>query len=638
MTHPDLPSSPSPSRRLWLAALGIVFGDIGTSPLYALRECFSIPGVALSPDNVYGVLALVTWSLLLIISLKYLLIVMRADNDGEGGILALMALIHRNAPVEADETRPKDPLRPFNWVVLCGLFGAALLYGDGTITPAISVLSATEGLNMVFPSLARYVVPLTILILIALFALQRHGTRVVGTWFGPVMLVWFLVLATLGLAQIAAHPSILRALSPHHALHFLLSQRGLALGIVGAVFLVVTGGEALYADMGHFGSKPIRHVWFALVLPALLMNYFGQGAWLLAHPESAAKSSLFFALAPETLRPLLVLLATVATVIASQAVISGAFSLSSQAVQLGFLPRMRLQHTSAAESGQIYVPTVNFWLMVSSVALVAFFRSSSALAAAFGVAVTLTMTLTTLLLVPVMLRRWHWPKGRALSLALFFLLLELGFVFANLLKIHQGGWYPLLVGALGLVVMTTWKRGRAILASRLAEDGVALPALLADPDFLALPRVPGTVVYMVSQEKSAPPALLRLLRHQRSVHEKVFLTTVRFRPQPYSLSEKRARVETLAPGIYRLRLDYGFMETPHLPRALAELAAREPALGLDDPTYILGKETLLATDRPGMAKWRERLFAFMVRNAGSPTRYFHIPPSRVLEVGSQIEL
>jgi KUP system potassium uptake protein len=562
--------------------------------------------------------------LILVISIKYLLYVMRADHHGEGGILALMALA---CPARADSQR--GPLV----LVALGLFGAALLYGDGMITPAISVLGAVEGLEIAAPSLAEYVVPITIAILIGLFLVQRHGTARVGATFGPIIMIWFLVLATLGIRQIAAHPGVVWALSPTHAVEFFVVNRAHGVVVLGAVFLVVTGGEALYADMGHFGARPIRITWFTVVLPALMINYLGQGALLLAHPEAAANP--FYNMAPTwALYPLLGL-AAMATVIASQAVISGAFSLSRQAVMLGYLPRLRIVHTSSKEVGQIYIPVVNWFLMFATIGLVLGFRSSSRLAAAYGIAVTTTMVITTVLAYRVAHRDWKWG-ALAVAATAVFLVIDLLFFGANAVKFVDGGWFPLAVAAGVFVLMTTWKRGRAILADRYVEKAIPwneLVELVADAH-----RVPGTAVYMTSSFEGAPPALVQNTRHNHVVHERVVLLTIETLEMPRVAEAERLRVERLDNGFVRLAGRYGFSESPSVPELLRVAAAQGVDVEMDKTTFFLGRETLLATLRPGMALWRERLFATMSRNAHRATAYFDIPPDRVMEVGSQIEL
>jgi KUP system potassium uptake protein len=613
---------------LALAALGIVYGDIGTSPLYSLRECFHGPhAIPPTPANVLGVLSLVFWSLAIVISIKYLVFVMRADNRGEGGILALMSLV-----------RPPDGRRRGGrWaLILLGIFGASLLYGDGIITPAISVLSAVEGLRIATPVFEPFVEPITILILAGLFLFQRRGTSGVGAIFGPVMIVWFVSIAVLGAAHLVRSAGVLAAVSPAHAAAFFSRNGWRGFLVLGSVFLVVTGGEALYADMGHFGRRPIRVAWFALVLPCLLVNYFGQGALLLAHPEAA--SNPFYRLGPAwTLYPM-VLLSTVATVIASQAVISGAFSLTRQAVLLGYSPRVNVQHTSETEIGQIYIPSVNWTLMAATMALVLGFRSSSNLAAAYGVAVTTTMAITTVLMAVVAKERWGWGTARAVTLGAAFLVPDLAFFGANILKIPHGGWFPLLVAAIVFTLMTTWRRGREILDERMRHEILPTDVFLADVARRPLVRVRGTAIYMSRTPDGVPPALLHNIKHNKVLHERTVFLTILTEERPYVSSRDRRTVEDLGRGFFRVVARYGFMEDP----AVAELLERVKVPGLEfppaDTTYFLGKETIFASRRPGMAMWRERLFALMSRNSRSATLFFRLPVNRVVELGAQIEM
>ena len=614
-------------RTLALAALGVVYGDIGTSPLYALRECFHGPhAIAVDRANVLGVLSLVVWSLVVVISIKYLAFVMRADNEGEGGILALMALIN------AQRRRQGLPLRPV--VVGLGLFGAALLYGDGIITPAISVLSAVEGLGVAAPNLAHAVVPTTVAILVGLFWFQCHGTARVGAVFGPVMLVWFAALALLGVAQMVVEPSVVAAVSPLHAVEFFARNGRHGLVILGTVFLVVTGGEALYADMGHFGRRPIRLAWFAVVLPALVLNYFGQGALLLRQADAAANP--FYLMAPEWALYPLIALASAATVIASQAVISGSFSLTRQAVQLGYWPRVRVDHTSRDEMGQIYVPVINWGLLALTVALVLGFRSSSGLAAAYGIAVTSTMVITTLLFYLAAREVWGWGLVHAVAICGIFLAVDLSFFGANLPKVPHGGWVPLAVAAAVYLVMATWKQGRRILADRLQEKTTALDELQATLKATRPLRVPGTAVFLTGNPGRVPPALVHNLEHNHVLHEKVVLLTVLTEDTPHVRSAGRVHAGEMAPSIFSVQVRYGFMEDANVPRALKACAGLD--FDPDSTTYFLGRETLLATRRPGMAIWRERLFALLSRNARRATAFFRIPPERVFEVGVQVEL
>ncbi|RMH19455.1 MAG: potassium transporter Kup [Gemmatimonadetes bacterium] len=613
---------------LALAALGVVFGDIGTSPIYALRESLHPGhGVTASPENVVGVLSLIFWSLILVISIKYLGLVMKADNRGEGGIIALTALV--SPPSETPTGRRK-------WLVLVGLFGAALLYGDSMITPAISVLSAVEGLEVATPVFQPYVIPITIGILIALFAFQSRGTAGIGAIFGPVMLVWFGTLALLGLLHIADHPDILGALSPHHAVSFFARNGAAGIIVLGSVFLVVTGGEALYADMGHFGRRPIRLTWFAVVLPCLMINYLGQGALVLAEPE--AIESPFFLLAPRWALYPLVTLTTAATIIASQAVISGAFSLTRQAIQLGYLPRLRVDHTSEEQIGQIYMPAVNWALMLACIGLVLGFGSSSRLAAAYGVAVTTDMVFTTLLFAVVAAARWKWPAIWVGLLVTALLTIDFGFWFGNVGKIPHGGWFPLAVAGLVFVIMTTWKTGRRLLAERLRDRRVPSVMFVDDVRRNSPHRVPGTAVYMDSNPTGTPMALLHNLKHNKVLHEKVIFLTVQNHEIPYVDEAERVTVEDLGENIFRVIIHVGFAESPNVLKALQEASTDGESFAPQRTSFFLSRETLIPSRKPGMARWRKRIFALMARNAQSPTNYFRIPANRVVELGMQVEV
>jgi len=611
-----------------LGALGIVYGDIGTSPLYSLRECFhGVHGVPPTHANVLGVLSLVFWALIVVVTLKYHVYVLRMDNRGEGGILALMGLVHKESGKQTGFRRLIVPL---------GLFGAALLYGDGIITPAISVLSAVEGLEVVTPAFTKFVVPITIVILIGLFLFQKHGTGRSGSVFGPVMLLWFGTLAVLGISGILRDPSVLAAVNPAHAIHFFARNGFHGFLVLGAVFLVATGGEALYADMGHFGERPIQVDWFGFVGPSLILNYFGQGALLIHNPE--ATSNPFYRLAPGwALYPLLVL-ATAATVIASQAIISGAFSLTRQAIQLGYLPRMRIDHTSAREIGQIYVPGVNWALMFACIALVLGFGSSSRLASAYGVAVTTTMVITTILAYFAARHVLGWNIAAAVAVTAAFLFADLAFFGANMVKVVHGGWFPLAVALAVFTLMATWRRGRQILFDRIQEVG------MSDGDFLKSiarhlpPRVSGTAVFMDRTIDEIPLPLLHNLKHNKVLHEKVVLLTIVTEEVPYVSDEEQAEVRELGAGLYRLVARYGFMETPEVPALLTNVEIPGVSFDPASTTFFLGRETLLATSRPGMAIWRERLFSWMVRNAEGAALYFRLPPNRVVELGAQIEL
>ena len=611
---------------LTLSAIGVVYGDIGTSPLYTIRECFfGSHSVAPTQENVFGVLSLIIYALLIVISIKYIVIVMRADNQGEGGILALTALVPNGVTTNA---------RPV--LIALGIFGAALLYGDGMITPAITVLSAIEGLKVATPLFEPYVVPIAVVILIGVFFIQQYGTHRVGRLFGPVMVVWFLVLAILGVVWIARYPSVLLAVDPRHAVHF-FRQHGLhGFAVLGAVFLAVTGGEALYADMGHFGKRPIRLAWFALVLPALMLNYFGQGALLLTNAKAAQQP--FFMLVPAWGLIPMVILATFAAIIASQALISGAFSLTRQAIQLGYSPRLDIAHTSSHEIGQVYVPQVNWALMVATIVIVIGFKSSSALAAAYGIAVTMTMIITALLLHVVATERWKWPLPLALLVSGGFLLIDGAFFGANLLKVAHGGWLPIVIGALLFTLMTTWKTGRRVLFDRLTARAIPLEDFMAMVTADPPTRVAGTSVFMTAQPKGTPPALTHNLRHNKVLHEHVVVLMVTTTQVPHVAPADQVTMRDLGHGVSHVTVRYGFMQNPDVPEAL--MLARGLGLVVDegDITYFLGRETILVTDRPGMAKWREQLFVLMSRNAVRATAFFHLPPERVVELGVQVEM
>ena len=609
--------------------LGVVYGDIGTSPLYALRECFFGPhAVAPTHDHVLGVLSLVFWALIIVISIKYLVFVLRADNQGEGGVLSLMSLA---TPIKPSRRTERSAL------ILLGIFGAALLYGDGIITPAISVLSAMEGLGVATPGLEPYVVPITIGILIALFAFQRRGTAGVGSVFGPVMVVWFAVLAILGVMQILRHPSVIEAVNPLYAVRFFMDTGWKGYVVLGSVFLVVTGGESLYVDMGHFGKRPIRIDWFLIVLPSLVLNYFGQGALLLDNPAAAANP--FYLLAPAWAIYPMIVLAVAAAVIASQAVISGAYSITMQAVQLGLTPRIRIDHTSMRQYGQIYIGGINWTLMIGCILIVLGFRTSSNLAAAYGVAVTSTMVITTLLLFVVARERWGWSLAAAGTMMAVFLTVDLSFFGANIIKVADGGWLPLVLAALIFTLLTTWKSGRKVLADRIQREARPLDEFLAEVRQQRIARVPGTAIFMSGTASKTPSALRHNLEHNKVLHDRVVFLTVKTQQVPHVPSEERFETESFGNGIYRLKVYYGYMEEPNIPGVLAEASQRELNLGdPDDITYFLGRETIIATHQEGMALWREKLFALMSRNATTATAYFGIPPDRVVELGEQIEI
>lgn len=614
---------------LAMGALGVVYGDIGTSPLYAFRESFREEnGLAVSGENVLGVLSLIFWSLVIVITVKYLLFVMRADNRGEGGILALTSLILPKRGVQPTGGR--------SLLILLGLFGTALLYGDGMITPAISVLSAVEGLGVVTPLFDPYIIPITIVILVVLFLFQQRGTEKVGRVFGPVTLLWFVILGLLGVYWILRQPAVLGAVNPLHALSFFLNNGVRGFLVLGSVFLVVTGGEALYADMGHFGRTPIRLAWFTVVLPGLMLNYFGQGALLMEQPDAVVNP--FYRMAPSWGLVPLVVIATAATVIASQALITGAFSLAMQSVQLGYLPRMRIEHTSTRQMGQIYIPAINWILMIACVALVVTFRSSSNLAAAYGVAVTATMMITTVLLFVVARERWRWPLAAAALFLLFFLIVDLAFLGANLLKIPDGGWFPLVVGAIVFTIMTTWKRGRDILGQRLAASTKPFKEFSEEIQQDRPVRVAGTAVYMYSNPRGTPPALLHNFSHNKVLHKQVIFLSIQTEEIPRVRLADRIQVQTLGNSFYRVTLHYGFRQSPNVPRDLLLVSQHGIDLDPTQASYFLGRERLLASAAPGMAIWREKLFALMSRNARNATDFYRLPPDRVVELGAQIEL
>jgi KUP system potassium uptake protein len=609
--------------KLSLGALGVVYGDIGTSPLYAMRECFHGPhGLDFQPSRVLGVVSLMFWAMTLLISFKYISYVMRADNRGEGGVLALMALATQRSPHRARA------------LVILGLFGAALLYGDGMITPSISVLSAMEGLKIAAPSLTPYVVPLTVMVLIGIFSVQHRGTAGIGAIFGPVTLLWFLALAALGIPWIIKNPHVLEAINPYHGAHFLLREGYSGFLILGSVFLVVTGGESIYADMGHFGRRPIRLTWFALVMPCLLLHYFGQAAFLLHDPKGVENP--FFLMAPEWALYPLVGLSTFATIIASQAVISGAFSITRQASMLGFWPRVKVLHTSAQEIGQVYVPSINWALMVATVALVLGFRTSSALAAAYGIAVTLTMLITTLLAYVVARDIWHWSRARAFGLSSILVIVDASFFLSNATKVADGGWFPIAAAGLILTLMTTWRVGRERLRDLLFERLVSLEDFFELLHVERITRVPGAAVYMASYVERAPTALMLNTFHHRAVHEQVVLLTIRFEESSRINDDERIQTEELGHGFTRVIARFGFMEQPDVPAILAREDTPTPPL--EYTTFFLGRETVLAADRPGMQRWRKVLFAFMARNAQQAQGFFSIPSDRVIEVGAQFEL
>jgi KUP system potassium uptake protein len=612
---------------LVVGAIGVVFGDIGTSPLYALKECFSPLNphhIAASVGNVLGILSLVFWALTIVIAVKYLTFIMRADNGGAGGILALLALV----PARKEGKGGPGAL------LLVALFGTALLYGDGVITPAVSVLSAIEGIEVATSAAKPVVVPLTIGVIVSLFLVQKWGTGGISRVFGPTTLLWFLMIAVLGANELARHPAVLQAIDPRHAVRFFAENRGHGFLVLGSVFLVVTGGEALYADMGHFGAGPIRIGWYTIVFPALLLNYFGQGALLLRDPSAATNP--FYGLVPSWGLYPVVVIATTAAVVASQALISGAFSLTQQAVQLGFFPRVTIVHTSKSTEGQIFIPEINTALLIACVSCVLLFKSSTALAAAYGIAVTGTMAITTIIYYVVLTRAWGWPRWKAGTLAGLFLIFDLAFFSANAAKFLDGGWFPITVAALMFAVMTTWKRGRRELAEKFRATMLPLDAFLADIVLTKPHRVRGTAVFMASSAVGTPPALLHHFKHNQSLHEQLILLTVESAPVPEVAAPNRLTVAKKGEGVIHVTLRYGFMEQPNIPRDLHSC----PVLTLDvaRTSYYLGRETLLTSGNSKMARWRKWLFAFTARNARPATAYFGLPANRVVELGMQIDL
>ncbi len=613
---------------LALAALGVVYGDIGTSPLYAVKEVFAgNHPIPITEANIFGSLSLFFWALIVIVSIKYVLFIMRADNRGEGGVMAMIALALHEA---------KGKPRQMKAIMVIGVLGAAMFYGDGMVTPAISVLSAVEGLEVAAPALHPFVIPITLVVLFGLFFVQRRGTAVVGAFFGPVMLLWFSTLALLGLVNVLEHPAILHALNPLYGFAFLIENKALALVAMGNVVLAVTGAEALYADMGHFGRKPISRAWFVFVLPALVLNYFGQGALILAEPEAAKNP--FFHLAPEWALYPLIGLATLATVIASQAVISGAFSVTRQAMQLGFMPRMEVQHTSDREAGQIYLPAVNWGLMVAVMILVLGFKSSNNLAAAYGIAVTGDMVITSILATVVVAKTWKWGWMRAILLFSCFLSVELVFLAANILKIPDGGWFPLVAGMGIFLLMTTWKRGRELLAARLQGERLELDGFIESLANSMPTRVYGTSVFLNADPKGVPHALLHNLMHNKVLHERVVLLSVRFFDVPYVPDIDRVEVRPLDENFWSVVIHYGFMDEPNVPGALEHCAVFGLEFNSLDTSYFIGRETLIPRLDSEMAFWREKIFIAMFRNAGSATAFFQIPSNRVVELGTQVVL
>lgn len=617
--------APTSLKVLALGALGVVYGDIGTSPLYALRECFGQHGADPTRANVLGILSLVFWSLVLVISVKYISFIMRADNRGEGGTMSILALATGQRSVPARRL-----------LVILGIFGTALLYGEGMITPAISVLSAVEGLSVATSALDAFVIPITLVILAGLFAIQRGGTARVGAVFGPVMIAWFLTLAVLGARSLWQSPEVLQAMSPAHALSFFAREGWQGFRVLGAVVLVTTGGEALYADMGHFGKRPIRITWYAVVLPSLLLTYFGQGALLWRNPEHVG--NVFYLMAPEWALYPLVALATAAAVIASQGLISAAFSLTRNAIQLGFSPRMHIVHTSFSEIGQIYVPRLNWVFMFGCFGLVLGFKTSGNLASAYGLAVTAVMSITSVLFFVVARYLWKWPLWKIGPLVVVFLVIDLSFFGANLLKFFDGAWFPLVVGAIIFTGMTTWKRGRELLGKRMRDTALPLDVFLADIQVRVPHRVQGNAVFMSGNSEGVPHALLHNLKHNKVLHQRNVLLTLVAEEVPHVTDDERLEIIELGQGFIRMIAHHGFMETPHVPTILELAAARGYEYKMNLTTFFLGRETLIASDRKEMAIWREKLFAGMSLNARSATSFFGLPPNRVVEMGAQIEL
>ncbi len=620
---------------LAVGAIGVVFGDIGTSPLYAFRETFAshhgAPGIQVDPVHIHGVLSLVFWSMMIVVTFKYVLTIMKADNKGEGGSLALLALINR----KSENARWTGPF------VLLGVFATALFYGDSMITPAMSVLSATEGLQYVAPGLKPMIVPIAVGILVCLFAIQSRGTEKVGKLFGPIMIAYFLTLAALGIMHLSVMPSIvLETINPLNALNFFMTDGFRAFVAMGSVVLAVTGAEALYADMGHFGRKPIGVSWLSFVLPALMLNYMGQGAFVLSQDPVGAAAIIkdpFFLMIPDMVRVPVIFLALAATIIASQAVISGAFSLTQQAIQLGFMPRMQIKHTSASAAGQIYIPTLNWGLMIMVIILVLFFRSSSNLAAAYGIAVTGAMFIDTLLLAAVLVTLWRWPLWKAAPLVLIFIVVDLAYLGANLIKVPDGGWVPLTMGLLIFTMLTTWSRGRALMRQSMAEGTIPFE-IFAKSAHSSAQRVPGTAIFMASTSSGVPSALLHNIKHNKVLHERVIVLTVSIQDVPFVAEERRSSCQDLGQGFYRVALNYGFLEETDVPTALKTVNMCGEPFDMMKTSFFLSRQTLIASSKPGMAIWREKLFAWMLRNAASAMSFFRLPSNRVVELGSQVEI
>ena len=624
-------AAPGPRGKLMplvVGAVGVVYGDIGTSPLYTLRTAFTGSyGLSLTPANVLGVLSVIVWALVIVVTLKYITLIMRADNRGEGGILALTALVSRGI---------EDRARMRWWLVGLGIFGAAMFYGDGMITPAITVLGAVEGLGVIAPALHPFIVPIAVVILVALFAIQRSGTARLGAVFGPVMVVWFIVLGVLGALEIARGPHVLAAFDPMYAVRFVGGNPVVAFVAFGAVVLAVTGTEALYADMGHFGKTPIRRAWVFFVMPALLLNYFGQGALILNDP--AAIQNPFYLLAPDWGRVPLLILATAAAIIASQAVISGAFSLTRAAIQMGYCPRLTILHTSERAIGQIYVPFINWMLLIAIIALVIGFRNSDNLAGAYGIAVTMAMLIDSILIFVVMRRLWDWPVWISILITTPLLLIDLTFLASNALKIPEGGWFPLLIGGIVFTLLTTWKKGRSLLMRRLSEDAMPLDLFIQSIEASPPTRVDGTAVFLTSTPNRVPHALLHNLKHNKVLHERVVFLTIVTRDIPYVPDEERGEVEALGCNFYRISADYGFKDDPDVPELLEDCGRKGFAFDMMETSFFVSRETLIATVTPGMALWREKLFVSLSKNATKASEFFQVPTNRVVELGTQVEL
>ncbi len=621
------PARGSSLAALTLGAVGVVYGDIGTSPLYAFKEVFAHGHVPLTPANIYGVLSLMFWTLSVIVSLKYVVLILRADNNGEGGLIAMLALAS-----QAVKHRPK--LR--SSLLLIGIFGTAIFFGDGVITPAISVLSAIEGLEVAAPGLHRFVVPITLIVLTVLFVMQRFGTASVGRLFGPVTVVWFLVLTVLGLTHVLRNPAVLWALSPHYALSFIFLHTQVAFIALASVVLCVTGAEALYADMGHFGKRPIRTAWFALVMPALVINYFGQGAMLLAHPENVKNP--FYEMAPTWALYPLIGLATCATVIASQALITAAFSVTKQAIQLGYLPRLRIAHTSVKETGQVYVPFINWSLYVCIVIAVVSFGSSSKLAAAYGIAVTIDMLITTIMTFFVIRYGWNYRWSLSFAATSFFFLVDLTYFSANIVKVFDGGWFPIAIGALVFMLMMTWKQGRRLMRARLREEAIDLDSFLKSVFFSPPVRVPGTAVFLVSDQGVTPNALMHNLKHNKVLHHTNLFVTVTHHEVPWVGFNKRCEVEALGRDCWQVTLNFGFKNEPDVPLALSLLSRRGVNVDPMDTSYFLSRDIVIPTLGQGMWLWREKIFASMHRNAAAAADFLNLPTNRVVELGSKVEI